>query len=154
MANFVFNLAKGRVAEYFNRVDSNDPAAGAIVLVPLSASGTEAQGQDLDDLAAVEADANFAERTTGGWVRKTLTDTELAAIAVDDTNNRMPATLPSVTWTAPTAANNTTGLLICYDSDTAAGTDANIIPLVHCDFAVTTDGNDVILTAGDCYRAS
>ena len=154
MANFVFNVAKGRVAEYFNRVDSNDPANSAIILVPLSASGTEAQGQDLDTLADVEADANFAERTTGGWVRKTLTDTELAAIAVDDTNNRMPATLPSVTWTAPTTGNNTTGLLVCYDGDTTAGTDANIVPLVHCDFVVVTDGNDVILTAGDCFRAS
>jgi hypothetical protein len=154
MANFVFNIAKGRVVEYFNRVDSNDPANSAIILVPLSASGTEAQGQDLATLAAVEADANFAERTTGSWVRKTLTDTELAAVAVDNANNRFPATLPSVTWTTPAAANNTTGLLICYDSDTTGGADANIVPLVHCDFAVTTDGNDVILNAGDCFRAS
>lgn len=37
MANFVFNIAKGRVAEFFNRVDSNDPANSAIILVPLSA---------------------------------------------------------------------------------------------------------------------
>jgi hypothetical protein len=154
MANFMFNIAKGRFVEFMNRVDSNDPANSAIILVPLSASGTEAQGQDLADLAAVEADANFAERTTGSWVRKTLTDAQLAAIAVDNTNNRFPATLPSVTWTAPAAANNTTGLLICYDSDTTGGADSAIIPLAHCDFAVTTDGNDVVLNAGDYARAS
>lgn len=154
MANFVFNIAKGRVVEYYNRVKSNDPAASAIILVPLSASGTEAQGQDIDTLALVEADANFAEQSAGGWVRKTLTDTELAALAVDDTNNRFPAAVPEVTWTGPTAGNNTTGLLICYDGDTAAGTDANIVPLVHCDFAVTADGNDVVLNAGDFFRAS
>jgi hypothetical protein len=150
----MFNIAKGRFVEFMNRVDSNDPANSAIILVPLSASGTEAQGQDLADLAAVEADANFAERTTGSWVRKTLTDAQLAAIAVDNTNNRFPATLPSVTWTAPAAANNTTGLLICYDSDTTGGADSAIIPLAHCDFAVTTDGNDVVLNAGDYARAS
>jgi hypothetical protein len=122
--------------------------------VPLSSSGTEAQGQDLDTLAAVEADANFAEQTNGGWVRKVLTDADLSALAVDDTNNRMPAALPQVTWAGPTAGNNTTGLLVCYDPDTTAGTDANIIPLTHHTFAVTADGNDVVVNAGDFFRAS
>ncbi len=155
MANFTFNIAKGRIVEYYNRVENNDPAASALVLVPLSASGTEAQGQDLDTLAAVEADANFAEQTAGGWVRKTLTDTQLAALpAPDDTNNRYAVPVPEVTWTGPTAGSNTTGLLICYDADTAAGTDANVIPLTHHDFVVTADGNDVILQVGDFLRAT
>ena len=153
MANFVYNIAKGRVAEFFNRVDSNDPSTSAIILVPLSASGTEAEGQDYDTLAAVLA-GTANEQTSGGWSRKTLTDSDLSAIAVDDTNNRMPATLPQVTWTGPTVGNDTTGLLICYDPDTGAGTDANIIPLVHDDFVVIADGNDVILNAGDVFRAS
>lgn len=153
MANFVYNIAKGRVVEFFNRVDSNDPSPSAIILIPLSASGTEAEGQDYDTLAAVLA-GTANEQTSGGWSRKTLTDADLSAIAVDDTNNRFPATLPQVTWTGPTAGNDTTGLLICYDSDTTGGSDSNIIPLVHCDFAVTADGNDVILNAGDCFRAS
>jgi hypothetical protein len=139
MADFMFNISKGRAVEFFNRVDSNDPTNSAIILVPMSQSGTEAQGQDLATLAAVEADANFAEQTTS-WTRKTLTDSDLAAIAVDNTNNRFPATLPSVTWTGPTAANNVTGLLVCYDSDTTGGTDSNIIPISHHTFAVTADG--------------
>ena len=156
MADFVFNIAKGQIAEYVRRVDTNDPANSAIILVPLSASGTEAQGQDLDTLAAVEADANFAEQTAGGWVRKTLTDANFTATdyEVDDTNNRFDCALPSVTWTGPTAGNNTTGLLVCYDPDTTAGTDSNIIPLTHHTFAVTADGNDVVLNAGDFFRAS
>jgi hypothetical protein len=153
VANYMFNISKGRAVEFFNRVDSNDPANSAIILVPCSASDTEANAQDADDLTAALATA-INEQTGGGWVRKTLTDTNLSAIAVDDTNNRFPATLPSVTWTAPAAANNTTGLLVCYDSDTTAGTDANIIPISHHDFAVTTDGNDVVLNAGDVVRAS
>jgi hypothetical protein len=156
MANFVFNVAKGQIGEILRRVDTNDPINSAIILVPLSASGTEAQGQDLDTLAAVEADANFAEQTLGGWVRKTLTDANFAVTdyEADDTNNRFDCAVPSVTWTGPTAGNNTTGLLVCYDSDTTTGTDSNIIPLTHHDFVVTADGNDVILNAGDFLRAS
>lgn len=155
MANFVFNIGKGRVVELYNRAENNDPTNSALILVPLSASGTEAQGQDLDDLAAVEADANFAERTSGSWVRKTLESAQLAALpAPDDGNNRYDVSVPSVTWTTPAAGNNTTGLLVCYDSDTTAGTDSNILPLTHHDFAVTTDGNDVVLNVGVFFRAS
>lgn len=155
MANFVFNIAKGRVVEFYNRAENNDPTNSAIILVPLSQSGTAAQGQDLDDLAAVEADANFAERTTGGWVRKALESVQLASLpAPDDVNDRYGIQVPSVTWTAPAAANNTTGLLVCYDSDTTSGADSAIIPLTHHDFVVTTDGNDVVLNVGDFFRAS
>lgn len=155
MADFTFNIAKGRLVEFYNRVESDDPSASALILVPLSASGTEAQGQDLDTLAAVEADANFAEITTGGWSRKTLTQTELAAFpAPDDGNNRYGVQVPSVTWTSVAVGNNTTGLLICYDADTGAGTDSNIVPLTHHTFTVTTDGNNVVLNVGDFIRAS
>ncbi len=154
MANFAFNIAKGRMAEFFNRVDQNDPTNSAIIAVPMSASGTEAQGQDLATLAAVEADANFAERTSGSWVRKVLTDADIAAIAADNTNNRMPCTIPQITFTTPATGNDTTGILFCYDSDTTGGTDSNIIPLVHLTFAVTTSGNDVIINAGDVCRSS
>jgi hypothetical protein len=153
MANYLFNISKGRAIEFFGRVDSNDPANSAIILVPCSASDTEANAQDADTLTDALATA-INEQTSGGWVRKTLTDTELAALAVDDTNNRFDANLPSVTWTAPTAGNDTTGLLVCYDSDTTAGTDANIIPISHHDFVVTADGNDVVLNAGAAVRAS
>lgn len=155
MANFAFNQGKGRTVEIYRLVKDNIIANAALILVPLSASGTEAQGQDLDTLAAVEADANFAERTSGGWVRKTLSDAELAAFpAPDDGNNRYDVSVPQVTWTTPAAANNTTGLLVCIDYDTTAGADADIIPLGHYDFAVTTDGNNVVLNSGVFWRAS
>jgi len=152
MANFVSNITKGRIIELLIRVDNNDPTNSAIVLVPLSASDTEANTQDFDDLSAFLG-GTPNEQTTS-WTRKTLTDTELSAPAVDDTNNRFPGTLPAVTWTAPTTGNNTTGLAVCYDSDTTAGTDANILWLTHNDFSVTADGNDVILNSGDFVRAT
>jgi hypothetical protein len=39
-------------------------------------------------------------------------------------------------------------------TEEASPTDGGTIPLTHHDFAVTADGNDVILNAGDFFRAS
>lgn len=153
MANYVLNIAKGRFNELMARVDSNDPANSAIILVPLSATDTEANRQDDDDLATFLA-ATPNEQTGGSWVRKTLTDSDLSTPAPDDTNNRYPATLPQVTWTGTTAGSNTVALAICYDGDTTAGTDANITVLAVVDFVVNADGNDVVLTTGDFARAT
>lgn len=153
MADFAFNIAKGRGVEFYNRVENNDPSTSALILVVLEASGTEAQGQDLDTLAAVEADANFAENTS--WGRKTLTDTELAALpAPDDTNNRYAVAVPQVTWLSIGVGDDATGLLVCYDANTGAGTDSDIIPITHHTFSVTADGNNVVLQVGDFLRAS
>lgn len=152
MSDIVFNIAKGRVAEFFNRVKTNDPANSAIIVVPIDRGATtDATFRDHDALSNVLAAAT--ERTTGGWNRKTLTDADLAAIAVDDTNDRMPATIPALTWTAVTAGA-VTDLVLCYDSDTTGGADSAIIPLVICAFPITPDGSDVICNAGDIYRAS
>lgn len=153
MSDFVFNIAKGRVAELFNRVDSNDPTNSAIIVVPIDrGAATDATLKDFDTLTAVLG-GGVTERTTGGWTRKTLTDSDLAAIAVDDTNDRMPATIPAVLWTA-VSAGAVTDLVFCYDSDTTGGTDANIVPLVCSAFAITPDGSDVQANAGDIFRAS
>lgn len=153
MANYVFNIAKGRVVEYYNRVESQDPAGACLTLVPLSASGSEAEAQDYDSLSAVLG-GTANEQSTGGWIRKELTNTQLATLpAPNDTDNRYDVQVPSVTWTGPTAGNNTTGLLICYDP-TGASADTAIIPLTHHDFVVTADGNDVVLNVGDFFRAS
>lgn len=154
MANFQFNRAKGRVVEIFKRVKENDPANSAIILVPLSATDTEANLQDLDDLTSVLAAAPN-EQTAGGWGRKTLTDADLAAFAPDDANNRGAVATPQVEWNpGPTAPNNTVGLLVCVDWDTTAGTDANIEPLMHFDFVVNADGNVVRINAGDLLRST
>lgn len=157
MADFVFNIAKGRGVELYNRVENNDPATSALILVVYTTAGTEAQGQDFDDAAAVEADANFAQAATGAnqWPRKTLTDTELASFpAPDDTNNRYDVSVPQVTWTAVNSSNNVQGLGVFYDADTGAGTDSNLLPVTHHTFTVTTDGNDVVLNSGVFLRAT
>lgn len=154
MADFVFNIAKGRIVEFYNRVENNDPSTSALILIPLSTGDTEANRQD-DDNVSVFLAATPNEQTGGNWSRKTLTDTELAALpAPDDTNNRYAVAVPSVTWLSVTAGSDTVALLIAYDANTGAGADTDLIPLTYHDFAVTADGNNVVLNAGDFLRAS
>jgi hypothetical protein len=152
MANYVSNIAKGRIVELFNRVDTNEPANSAIILIPLKTAETEANAQDFASVKTFLE--GTADEQTEGWSRKTLTDADLAAIAVDNANNRFPASIPAVKWTAPTAGKNTKSLLVAYDADTTGGDDSNLIPLVHLDFEVTADGNDVEINAGEILRAS
>jgi hypothetical protein len=154
MANYVFNIGKGRVVELYNRVENNDPSTSALILIPLSAQGSEAEAQDYDTVSTTLGGTSD-EQTGGGWVRKTLTDTELAAFpAPNDTDNRYDVAVPQVTWTGPAAASNTTGLLIAYDANTGSGDDTNLVPLTSHTFSVTADGNDVVLNAGNFFQAS
>lgn len=152
MANFVFNVAKGRVAELYNRVDSNDPATARLVIVPLEASGLEAQSALEDSVSMAEVlDGATNEQTTMG--RKYLTDADIAALAADHTNNRMDVDIPDIVWTAATG-NAVGALVIGYDPNSSA--DSAIIPLVHLDFAVTPDGSDITaqINAAGFFRAS
>lgn len=153
MANIVFNIAKGRVVEFYNRVKSNDPANSAIILVPIETTGLETDATliDKDDLAAVLSGATNEQTTMG---RKTLTDSDLAALpAPDDTNDRYDLSLPTATWAAATG-NAISKILVCYDPDTTGGTDSAIIPLTMFDFAQTPSGSDIQMTGGVFYRAS
>jgi hypothetical protein len=168
VANFVFNIARGRVRQYYETVDQNATTTqagiasttnSALVVLLLESSGIEADATlaDYDDLSALLAGTSN-EPTGGTYVRKLLTDADLAASAPDDTNNRLDLDIPDITWTALTTTGNgaIAALLVCWDGDTTAGTDANIVPLTKHDFAFTPDGTDVtaqIATAG-FYRSS
>lgn len=153
MTDFVFNIAKGREHEFWANVDGNSPATSGLVIVPLSASGTPAQGQDLDDLNAVLTSGFFTEETAN-WDRTILDDTHLAATDYDanDTDNRGDYSVPQRSLGSP-AGGTLTGLLICYAPDTG-GADSTFIPISHHDFAKTGDGSEVLLAAGNAIQAS
>jgi len=156
MANQVFNIALGRVAELYNRVDLNDPANSALIIIVWNSTATDAVIKDLDTVAAIEADVNTAEVTNTGYARKVLTDTDIVAFAPDDTNDRVDLDIPDQTWTAVAAGSGWTDLAVNYDNDTTTGTDANIVPLTWHDFVVTPDGSDITaqIAATGFYRAS
>lgn len=160
MADFVFNIAKGRVAGYVDRVRANDPTNSALIVVILQSSGLQPDDtlNNYDDLQALLAASND-EATNSGYARKVLTDVDLASYppVVDDTNNWLDADIPDQTWTGVAAVGGTWGkLLVCYDNDTTGGTDASIIPLTAHDFAITPDGSDIVasIAASGFYRAS
>ncbi|MFB7776922.1 hypothetical protein [Streptomyces bauhiniae] len=144
MANIVFNIAKGRLAAYADLPLTND----ALIMVPLAAAGlgSDATLMDCATLTAVKAAAT--EQTTLG--RKTLTG---VTVTVDNTNDRVNLDCADVTWTA-TAGAAIGAVVICYDGDTTAGTDADIIPLTKHDVSMTPDGSDFTLTISDFARSS
>jgi hypothetical protein len=154
MANFVFNIAKGRVAELYNRVDTNDPTNAQLIVLAINTTATDATLMDLATVAAIEADANTAEVTNANYARKLLVDTDLGLMTVDNTNDRMPLDLPDQTWTSVAVGTAWTDLIIAYDSDSTAGTDANVTPLTCHDFAVTPNGGNITAQINDFYRAS
>ncbi len=158
MADQVFNIAKGRAVEWYNRVKSNDPANAAFVVVLLKVAEADATLIDYDDLGAILSGAN-TEATFTNYGRKVITDAELAALpAPDDSNDRFDIDIPDQVWpNAGNGANDTlVKVLVCYDPDTTGGTDADIIPVAHFDFAVTTDGNELTaqIDAAGFYRAA
>ena len=159
MADGVFNIAKGRGVEYYNRVKSNDPANSAFIVVLLKLAGLEADDllNNYDDLAALLAASNDEADFTN-YARKTLTDADLAALpAPDDTNNRRDIDLPDQTWVnAGGATNNSLGkAIVCYDGDTTGGADSAIVPVAFYDFVATTTGINLVLqfAAAGFYRA-
>lgn len=169
MADFIFNIARGRLRQYYDAVDQNatttqagivSTANSALILVLLELSGIEADATlaDYDDLSTLLAGTSN-EPTGGTYVRKTLTDTELAASAQDDTNNRLDLDITTdPVWTALTTTANAaiTALLVCYDNDTTGGTDTSIVPLTKHGFTLTPDGSDVTaaIAAAGFYRSS
>lgn len=158
MGDFVFNRAKGRVAEWAERVNANDPTNSVFVIAALKASGVESDATliDKDDFSALVSGATD-EATNTGYARKSLDQTGGITVTYDDTNDRVDVDIPDQTWTAVAATGGAwSDLVIGYDSDSTGGTDANILPATQHDFAVTPDGSDItaqIATAG-FYRAS
>lgn len=146
MANEIFNIAKGRFVELYNRVDTNDPANSALIILLLATTGLEADSviRDFDTISALVA-GTTNEATNTNYARKVLTDASISAFAPDDANDRTDVDIPDQTWTG--LANDGTGaiskFIVAYDNDTTGGDDTNIVPISHHDFAITPDGSDV-----------
>lgn len=156
MADFIFNQAKGKFAEWAARVEANDPANSVFLIELINTTATDATLKDLDTFTAIESDANTAELTSGtnaNYARKTLANGTLT-ITIDDTNDRTDVDCADQTWTALGAGTAITDAVFGYDSDSTAGTDANVVPISQHDFAITPDGSDVTATIAVFARAA
>ena len=152
MADFAFNIAKGRAIELVNRVKVGDPAAARLYAIPVDvAAVTDATIKDLDDFAAIIT-AGVTERNANGWSRITIAAADITAISPDDTNDRQDADFIDLVWAGPTAGA-VTDLIICYAS-VGSPTNSQLLPLSQHDFAVTPDGSQVTGTVAVFYRAT
>lgn len=144
MADVQSNISKGRAMRYFDLPEAND-AAGILVL---QSAGIEADATliDYDDIATMLAASNN-EMTFTGYARKTLSG---VTVTVDDTNNRVEVDAADPTsYTNSSAQQASAKAVIYYDSDTTAGTDANLVPIYYLDAALTFDvGVPLTITFG------
>lgn len=153
MGNIIPNIAKGRVAELYNRVDVGDPAAARLYLIPVAAGATaDSALLDCADFAAM-ATAGLIERTANGWNRKTLAAADLASIAADNTNDRMPLDIPDQSWTPTLNTDTVSDLVLCYAS-VVTPTNAQLMPIYVGDWVITPSGAVETATWTDFYRAS
>jgi len=156
MGDFVFNIAKGSVAGNYRRIDANDPANSAFLIIIIDANGdTDATMMDRDDMSALLG-GTANEVTNSGYARKTLTDADLTAFSPDDANNRVDLDFADQVWTAIGAGTAWTDAIVAMDTDTTGGTDSNVEPQTLHDFPITPDGSDITLqvAAAGFFRAS
>lgn len=154
MADFVFNVSKGRVHQLVKNVEDDSPAAAVIRVFIADANGdTDDVMNNADTISALFA-GTANEVTNTGYTNKSFNETAIT-ITVDDTANRVDLDFDDLTWSAVGAGTAWTDLIVAYDAD-GTDNDANTIPLTLHDFAVTPDGSDITaqVAAAGFYRAS
>ena len=152
MADFTFNIALGREVEFYNRVDSSDPSNAVFVGMVLRSENLEPDTtlKDYDTFAAILTLSDEAGNTN--YNRKIWSDADLAAYTVDDANDLTQLFLPTpVTWTNVGSGDVWDKFVIGYDPDSAAGTDANIIPVTAHDIRfqgspLIPNGTNIVMT--------
>jgi hypothetical protein len=154
MADFCFNIAKGKAGQYIQNVKDGSPANSRLKVIPLETTGLEADAtlKDYDEVAALLAGTSNEQATMG---RKTVTGANLT-LTVDDTNERFDVDMVDIVWTAATG-NAISALLVVYCPDgVTPGADTTFIPLTNHAFVVTPDGSDITaqIAAAGFWRAS
>lgn len=145
MADFVFNVAKGKAAE---KVADSGASLGFLILrtAAIEADAVLKDKTTITDLLSGATD----EATNAGYARKTGL---AGAVTVDQANDRTDIDVADQTWTAVVAGDGWSKLVVFQDE---AGTDATRIPLTAHDFVVVPDGTDItaVVNAAGFYRAS
>lgn len=155
MASFTFNVAKGREVEFHKRVNDNDPSTSALIAIVLAEAALESDDL-LRDYDTVDALLAGASNEATNSVRKTLTDAELAVETIDDSLDRVTLPFPTLTYTTPAAGDAWRKLILAYDADTGAGTDANLIPVTAHDLlingaAIVPTGVNIVISSSAGY---
>jgi len=153
MAN-VFNIAKLQIAN--GSMDLDTDQFDCLLFTASPAATLTSAHYDLDDVAAVKADAAFTEASHSSYTTTTngrravssLTATENTGSDIIEVTFTADGNGGIATWTS--VSNETyTGLLV-YKRSSALGSanDATAVPLCFCDLTsdVVTNGGDVTIT--------
>ncbi len=144
MADFVYNIAKGAVAEKIR-----DGANIQVLVLATAGIETDAVLKDLDTVSAVLA-GTTNEVTNTNYARKSIANASIT-LTVDDTNDRVDVDIADQTWTAIAAGDGWNDVVICED---VGGADTSRVPLTQHDFVLTPDGSDITAQVAVFYRAS
>ncbi len=143
MANDVFNIARGTVGWYMGDALGLAPAPSVMTIVVLEVVEADDTLNNHNDLGALIAASNTEATATNLNTTRDETDDTGMSITIDDSANDAQAEKDAdVTWSS-VSGTAAVKLLTCYDADSGAGTDANIVPLTYHDFAVTPNGGDI-----------
>ena len=128
MAATIPNIAKGRINEFVNNVNNNDPATSGFVVVLLTTTGLESLAtlRDYDTLALLLAASN-TECAVASYARLVLDDTDVAAPTVDDTGDQQTFDVADFDFGALEAGETIAASVISYAPDTG-GADSTFIP--------------------------
>jgi hypothetical protein len=141
MTNFVFNVAKGNIAN----LCALPAATDSLIVVCLKTAGLESDAllKDYANLSLLLAGASD-EATFTNYVRKTLTS---VTVTVDNANDWVDISSAGWTFTTAGGADNTavSKSLICYVPSTGAA-DTAILPMFGLDTVFTPDGTDQVFT--------
>lgn len=142
MAATIPNIAKGRMNEFVNRVNDDDPSTSGFVVVLLTDSGIESLAtlRDYDTLAAILAASN-TESALASYARLVLDEADVAAPTVDDGADEQTFDVTDFDFSTLEAGENIAASVISYAPDTG-GADSTFIP-VHISIptsAVATNG--------------
>ena len=157
MGDGVFNIAKGFVNEYVNRVLTNDPATALFNVHLWIGADADTVMRDYATVAAIEA-GGMTEASFTNYALKEVTDSgDGLTTGVDQANDRFESDFADITWTAAgNGANDSlTRLTVSYD-EPGTDVDATAIPCTFYDFVVLTDGSDLTaqVDAAGFFRAA
>ena len=141
MADFVFNDALGRVAQWCQNVEDNDPAASVLRMHAWVNTAADSAARDVATITLLEAVTNVAEASNSGYAN-ILMDPSDIVITVDDSNERVDIVIGDQTFTSVVAGDVWTDITISYDPD-GSDTDTTTFPMTQHDFAVTPNGGDI-----------
>jgi len=161
MADGVFNISKGFVNEYVQRILSNDPATAELAVHLWAGTDvTDDVMRGYETVAAIEAGILNEATFTGyaGTQPLNITDTGQGLTqAVDHAADNFESDFDDITWTAAgNGANDTLHRLTVSYDEPGTDVDATMIPVCFYDFNVLTDGSDLTaqLDANGFFRAA